>query len=330
MRSTKASSTVERRGFIRCSCPDGLWRPRNLTEDSGRRRRFGVARPLLTEIFAMKAGRFALITILSLGLVALAVGLSHRGWTYYGLSLEARVEHPDFGVLRPSGTVALGYGYIAAALVVLNLAYLVRRRIAGTRMGSMKVWLDLHVFTGLTAAVLVSFHSSFQLRTPIARTCAYSLAVVVVTGVIGRFLYAFVPAADSQRLADALDGVDAAAPGSRGAMLAALELHPAPRISPDAWIGRCLVAVPRWRRVARSRRRGFVAGIPPRRQRSRELRAALRTLIAASDAEARSSGMTALLRSWRGFHRFFAFLMLLAAAIHAGVAWHYGYRWIFA
>jgi hypothetical protein len=28
-------------------------------------------------------------------------------------------------------------------------------------------------------------------------------------------------------------------------------------------------------------------------------------------------------------HRFFAILMLLTVALHVGVAWHYGYRWIF-
>ena len=41
------------------------------------------------------------------------------------------------------------------------------------------------------------------------------------------------------------------------------------------------------------------------------------------------SGMAALLRSWRGLHRFFALLMLAAVLLHAGVAWYYGYRWIF-
>ena len=69
----------------------------------------------------------------------------------------------------------------------------------------MRVWLDIHVFTGLTAATLVTFHSAFQLRTPIATISAASLGIVVLTGLIGRFLYALAPAADRQRLRDALD-----------------------------------------------------------------------------------------------------------------------------
>jgi hypothetical protein len=46
----------------------------------------------------------------------------------------------------------------------------------------------------LLAASLVSFHSAFQLRTPIAATSAASLALVVLSGLIGWFLYALAPA----------------------------------------------------------------------------------------------------------------------------------------
>ena len=68
---------------------------------------------------------------------------------------------------------------------------------------------------------------------------------------------------------------------------------------------------------------------PPRAEATPEVRAAWRELHKASTAEARASGMAALLRSWRGLHRFFALLMLIAVGVHAGIAWHYGYRWIF-
>src|SRR5512143_2511920 len=105
---------------------------------------------------------------LSLLLIAISMGLAYRGYSFYKLSLEDRVEHPDFRTLRPSGMIGNGYGWVAALLVVLNLSYLIRRRFGGAKLGSMRVWLDLHVFTGMLAAVLVSFHSAFQLRTPIA------------------------------------------------------------------------------------------------------------------------------------------------------------------
>lgn len=260
---------------------------------------------------------------------ALAATLLYRGWSFYGLSLEDRVEHPDFRQLRPSGKIGNGYGWVAALLVVMNLMYLVRRRLAGTRLGSMRVWLDIHVFTGLTAAILVTFHSAFQLRTPVATTSAASLGIVVLTGLIGRFLYALTPAADRQRLRAALDGIEGAWPGHRAELAAAIDALPGPSVPSNASLLRSLLAVPRWRRVGRARRAALARLLPPGKTLTKDQRAAVKRLTSAAAAEAGSSGMAALLRSWRGLHRFFALLMLAAVLLHAGIAWHYGYRWIF-
>lgn len=70
--------------------------------------------------------------------------------------------------------------------------------------------------------------------------------------------------------------------------------------------------------------------VPPRKQLDRAQRRAARELVKAAAADARADGVTALLRSWRGLHRFFALLMLAAVFLHAGVGWYYGYRWIFS
>jgi len=37
----------------------------------------------------------------------------------------------------------------------------------------------------------------------------------------------------------------------------------------------------------------------------------------------------AVLRSWRGLHRFMAILLVLSVSVHIGVAWYFGFRWIF-
>lgn len=258
---------------------------------------------------------------------ALAVVLLVRGWSFYKLSLEDRVEHPDYRTLRPSGVVGNGYGWVAALLVVLNLMYLVRRRLAATRLGSMRVWLDIHVFTGLVAATLVTFHSAFQLRTPIATLSAASLGVVVVTGLVGRFLYALTPAADKQRLREAIDDLEEQWPGHRDEISTALTALPGPVVPANASLARSLLAIRRWRRAGRARREALALILPC--DGSSEQRKAARRVVSAAAAEAGSSGKAALLRSWRGLHRFFALLMLAAVLLHAGIAWHYGYRWIF-
>lgn len=266
--------------------------------------------------------------VLGAALVALIAALLHRGWTFYGLSLDDRVTHPEFRQLRPSGAWGNGYGWIAALLVVLNLSYLVRRRLGGTRLGSMRMWLDIHVFTGLFAATFATFHSAFQLRTPITQISAGSLAIVVVTGMIGRFLHALTPADDRLRLRDALDELDRLWPGHRQELASAIEALPAVAVSANASLARSLVVVPRWRRVGRQRRQ--VLGMIFPRDLDRQQRRAARRLANAAAAEAGSAGKIALLRSWRGLHRFFALLMLVSVLAHGAIAWHYGYRWIFA
>ena len=271
---------------------------------------------------------FALV--LGLVLISLTIGLAYRGWSFYRLSLEDRVEHPEFRTLRPSGLIGNGYGWVAAMLVVLNLSYLIRRRFGSARFGSMKTWLDVHVFTGLTAASLVSFHSAFQLRTPIASVSAASLGTVVLTGLLGRFLYALGPGGVRERLGAALEAVEDESPGSRPALTEGIAQRPGPEVPANASLLRSLWAVPSWMRAARDRRDIVEMILPPRAQMSRGLRRAIRELYAASAADARASGITALLRSWRALHRFFALLMLAAVFLHAGVAWYYGYRWIFA
>lgn len=270
---------------------------------------------------------FALV--MSLVLVSITVGLAYRGWSYYRLSLEDRLQHPEYRLLRPSGVLGNGYGWIAAMLVVLNLSYLIRRRFGSSRLGSMKTWLDVHVFTGLLAAALVSFHSAFQLRTPIASVSAASLGTVVVTGLLGRFLYALGPGGVRERLGAALDAAERERPGIRAALAEALAQRPGPDVAANASLLRSLWAVPSWIRAARARRELLAMLLPPRREMSRGLRRASAELYAASAADARASGIAALLRSWRALHRFFALLMLAAVFLHAGVAWYYGYRWIF-
>src|SRR5262245_36442340 len=270
---------------------------------------------------------FALI--LGLVLLSIIVGLAYRGWSFYRLSLEDRVEHPDFRLLRPSGLLGNAYGWVAAVLVVLNLSYLIRRRFGSARFGSMKTWLDVHVFTGLTAATLVSFHSAFQLRTPIASVSAASLGTVVVTGLLGRFLYALGPGGVRERLGAALEAVEDELPNSRVALAEAIAQCPGPDVPANASLLRSRWAAPSWIRAASARRELLAMILPPRRDMSRELRRAAGELYAASAADARAPGIAALLRSWRAMHRFFALMMLAAVFLHAGVAWYYGYRWIF-
>lgn len=272
-------------------------------------------------------------------LVAVSVALYARGRDYYLQDLGDRAAHPDYRLLNPAGFIGHGYGIVGTMLIFTNLLYLVRRRfanIAPAWMGSMKTWLHVHVFTGFLGSLLVVFHSAFQLRTAIATVTSLSLAIVVVTGIVGLYLYNLLPKAGLKPLQERLDELERLLPGVVREIEEFLRRSPATRLPANASLVRTLWTVPRWIREARARRRGLVV-VARRDKLLRALertdpkvaRALMKVLgeLAAGEIDTHAGG--AVMRSWRSLHRFLALLMLTSVSVHIAVAWYYGFRWIF-
>ena len=278
-----------------------------------------------------RADLFAIL--LASVLVALGAALAWRGWGYYVLPLELRVEHEDYRVLGPGGLVGHGYGIVGTALIVLNLLYLVRRKLAKLPLGSMRVWLDLHAFTGLAGGLLVLFHSAFQARTPIANLTAVALVIVVLTGVLGRFLHWLAPTSDQGELEAQLEGLDAMSPGLAQKVLAALARAPITRRDDASLLG-AVATIPTWIRERGARRAAVRRVLEEGRGLAGEERVMFarieRRAVALAGRSATAAGAGAILRTWRGLHRLLAIVMLLTVPVHIGVAWLYGYRWIWS
>jgi len=277
------------------------------------------------------------VLLVLLLLSVLAYGLWRLGEDFYLADLQSRVEHEAYESLRPGGLIGHGYGIVGTILILTNLLYLARRRFARWHLGSMAAWLNLHVLTGLVGTLLIVFHSAFQFRTPIALVTAISLGIVVVTGIVGRYLYALTPRPDRAVLEQALASLDELAPGCRARVHHALAIHQVTRIDAHQWLLAKLAAVPKWVREARSR--GFLVSYviedapvaaPLGRQERRRFRKAKRAVRKYATREVVSVGASSLLQSWRGFHRLLALILVLLVPIHIAVAWVYGYRWIFS
>jgi hypothetical protein len=270
------------------------------------------------------------LTLLTIGI---AIALAMRGWEFYALDITARVDHSDFRVLSPSEPVGHGYGVVGTLLMLTNLTYLLRRRFARLPVGSMRAWLDMHVFTGLLGSTLVLFHSAFQLRTPIAMVTSLSLAAVVLSGIIGRFLYALTPQVDGARFTRDLASLDELVSGLSDYLRRGLAALPAPTPASGGLVA-ALASIPQWRRQLLARRTvvreaiaAVGAGQTPQLQ--RELRRRARAVEGHARQAVNASLAEGVLRSWRGLHRFMAILMVLSVSVHIGVAWYFGFRWIF-
>jgi hypothetical protein len=277
------------------------------------------------------------ITALSLAL--LAAVLLWRGFDYYRQALSVRALHPDYRLLNPAGLLGHGYGMVGTALILTNLLYLIRRRFAKhipPQLGSMKAWLNAHVFTGLAGSLLILFHSAFQLRTAVATVTSVSLIIVVVTGLVGLYLYLLIPKAGLQPFRARLAEIEPLLPGLVMRMDEFVQKTPATRLPLDASFVRTLFTIPHWVLQARARRRGigkaagedmlFRAVAKADAALARDLVAELGVLAA---AEVDTHAGRAVMGSWRSLHRFLAILMLVSVSVHIAVAWYFGFRWIF-
>ena len=275
----------------------------------------------------------AVVLLLALATLLLAVVFAK----YYRLDSAARVASPFHELLRPSGAIGLASGAGAVLLILANLAYLARRaRRFAWIPGSLRAWMTAHVATGICALLLVLVHSAMDPRNTVGGHAFIALAILVVTGAIGRYFYSFVPRAANGRelvldevkaqLASLSGEWDRQSPAFAERVRAEIQ-----RLTADAaWRGsfprRVLGLLTSHRRLraslSRLRREAARAGI------SRDQVASLLSLAGraqrASLMAAHYEDLRAILASWRYLHRWVALAMVLLAAVHVYTAWRFG------
>lgn len=277
----------------------------------------------------------ALLVAFALALGAVALVVVYRD--YYELDLHGRVAHPLHAMLAPSRGLGLACGVAASAAVLANLCYLARRSGRFEWIGgSLRAWMTAHVATGVLALVLALLHTAMAPKSTVGGHAFAALAVLVVTGAIGRWFYAFVPrAANGRELAlDEVRAELARVSGewdtSRGSFGEALRAAVALSTTEERWHGSFLARV---RRLATSRRalesvldtlrvRGEQEGVAKEHlDRMFELaRRAQRTAWTATHYE----DLRGLLATWRWIHRWVALAMVLLVLLHVWSALRYG------
>lgn len=276
------------------------------------------------------------------GLLALTV---IRNASYYLLPAGDRSSHPLHETLRSSGRVGLLMGLVGTALIFTNLLYLVRKhRPSWGILGSLRSWMAFHIFTGTLGFLFIVVHTAFLPRSPLGMLAFYSLCVVIVTGLMGRYIYARVPRSiegrelevDELRQALEQHRAELTSLGLKDQGFAAAPTGAAAGAVPGAKARRgipvtlwtLLMGDPKLRRQ-RSVARVVALSLPGPVERRRKVLRLIDRLYVEMSWIARYQDLRALMSYWRFLHRWLALVLILLALFHIGIAVRYGALWVF-
>jgi len=257
-----------------------------------------------------------------------------KGWQYYLLPPPQRLRSPLHAALRPAGAWGHGVGIVATAFMLSNFLYAIRKRWRLTKgLGDIRTWLDFHVFVGFMSPLVTAFHAAFQSNNLVATATSVALVVVVLTGMVGRFIYAMVPSTNGQAIQ--LDTLAAKFERlrDRAKPLLAGAQDPAPleavfalatRSAPRVFLPLLTLLVPATALHLRYRL-WRVRRLVPDRERRAILREALGRLNRLRFQIAFYDGLRRFLRGWRVFHASLAGFLVAVIAAHVGVALLLGY-----
>lgn len=280
--------------------------------------------------------RFA-FTLFAAGALIVAA-LFAVGFDYYRLGPAQRLQHHAHSLLKPAGPWGHGVGVGATLVMMSNFLYAVRkrwRRLKG--FSTIRRWLTFHQFVGFMTPIVIVFHAAFQSNNQLATATAAALSVVVLTGVIGRFIYGLVPHADEtqnertdlqqrwQRLTERLSrDVDAL---KQPAAVHEL-LQSASQTPPEKSLLAFLAHLPTlWLRDQRQ-----LAGLQhafPSPAHARDFRASFVRMRRLQAQVSFFRSLKRLLSVWRVFHVVLAVLLVALISAHIGVSLFLGYRWVF-
>jgi len=104
-----------------------------------------------------------------------------------------------------SGWVGHGIGVLGFVLMLMTEAlYSIRKRMTDARWGPMTGWLRFHIVTGLVGPYMVLLHTAVRFRGLAGATMLLTV-VVVISGVIGRYIYTAIPRIAAENPGEGVD-----------------------------------------------------------------------------------------------------------------------------
>jgi hypothetical protein len=270
----------------------------------------------------------------------LLIYLIVEGASYYGTSLEERFYHDDHKMLKPSGPIGHGLGIIGTLCMIIGVSsYMTRKRVKRFRtVGKLKYWLEFHIFLCTIGPIMVLFHTAFKFG-GIVSISFWSMVGVVISGVIGRFIYIQIPRTINgrelslQEVREMREQVetmiqskyDLSESGAL-AIMTATNVSAAP--SSGSWIGGVFnKTIQDWQTV--SNLKSVIKSQGLSRLQKRQLLGLAREEISLNNRIDRLQTMRKLFKYWHVAHLPFALVMLIIMVVHVAVTLAFGYKWIF-
>ncbi|HEY1815019.1 MAG TPA: 4Fe-4S binding protein [Kofleriaceae bacterium] len=295
----------------------------------------------------VKRGRYAplvmwmiglLVFLVALGEVLLRLKAPEMSYQYSvlrkaavqaGLSVDGVLEKVGY---QPGKGLSVYCGLIGTSLMVIAAVYPIFRRVKMFRwMASNTMWFDFHMMAGTIGPMFIILHSALVLNNWVS-AAFWSMIIVVVSGVLGRYLYTLVPSLSSGVELEELDherAFQAARPHWPVPMaeverelgekrMKAQGVAQSPSILRALWflifqdIGRLPATLARRRRLAQ-------LGVPRKIRNDLARRAARMIVIARRQVVAPKAEL--LLHSWKKVHVPFTVILTGFAVAHIWEAW---------
>lgn len=270
-------------------------------------------------------------SVLGLIIIGVTFYLAYYGYDYYQTSLEERFYHPKHDWFKATGLFGHGLGIIGTLMIAFGVFLYIPAKKYGflDRFIRLKYLLDFHIFLCTLGPILILFHTTFKFG-GIVSIAFWSMVLVVLSGVVGRYIYLQIPRSISGRELG-LQEIQAQEESLQQGLIVLKQAS-------EDWYQRAI----NYRNIAK----GFFARRAFARQFRTELRAALKaeaipaaqlnSLLKAAKAQMtmrhkieRLELMQRLFRYWHVAHRPFALIMLFIVLIHVIITVGMGYYWIF-
>ncbi|MFM6946931.1 MAG: hypothetical protein ACKOWW_07310 [Flavobacteriales bacterium] len=246
------------------------------------------------------------------------------GYGFYNTPLDQRFYHADYQNLRASGPLGHGlgiYGTLLISIGVFGYIY-AKKTLRFEKYVRLKYLLEFHIFLCTLGPIMILFHTTFKFG-GIVSIGFWSMVLVVLSGVVGRYIYIQIPRKlngkelDAEELANELAKlwkplIELETSGFQFRELY-LEFDKAPLRDKSKVVSKLLLVLKKEETI-------------PKLQ-FQLLQKNLRQLQIMSYRVARLDRMRRLFKYWHVVHKPFAIIMLVIVIVHVTVAVMMGYTY---